>query len=754
MVYGGKQIFTKFGRIMPMKWVWTVLVVFVFAGMAEAISNPFGKLSGISPTSAIPVDVSAPSVDFEQGGKKMIASGGVTVIRGDEKLTANKIIVDKVAEMAIATGNVVFTKAAMVWRGETFCYNLADGSWSTGNFDAHYDPFRMTASSATKTNDYFLLKGAVVTTCTNAPDHYHYTMNCRRVRVYPNDHFVARHVVLRFGGIPMFYVPYWYSSLSDRSVGFSAQAGYRSRMGAYLLTSTKYWMTSNLRGITHLDYRTERGPAVGQEIGWVNDDDTGKGRIYGYFTDDQGVEKDFKKGNRSELIDSQRYRLTFDHSQTFGPKDYFLSDFTYLSDQYMLEDFFEKEYRNSFQPQNYATFVHREENTTYSLTAYKRLNDFYEAVDRLPELAVDVQRSQIADSPFYYESLNSVAYLQKLYPEDSGAEEYSAGRADSSHEFYYPTRHFGFLNVTPRTGYRATYYSETVDWQSVTQMVATVSTNSAGGVSNGTKTNVSQVAISRGSDLRSLFNVGLETSFRAFRVMNNEENMFGTGLRHVVEPYTDYTLMPEPNLRPGQLYQFDEIDALDRRNDLRFGVRNRFQTKHQKAVSDIADVDIFTTYSFEKADEDKPFSTVGMKSEFNLAKWCQLYMDGTYDVYSNRVDTFNTQARFNKDDWRATIEQRYLVDSSSLLITDLAWLPNTRWEFGVYDRFEFQSSRLEEQGISVTRKYDCMSVALGGSYLPSYTKADGSKSDADYRVMFELSFLAFPNLKLGSMQRN
>lgn len=737
-----------------MKWSRITVLFIASAGLVQAATNPFGLLGGLSATSAIPVDVSAPSVDFEQGGKKMIASGGVTVVRGNEKLTANTVVFDKVNETAVASGNVVFIKGTAEWRGETFSYNLKDGTWSTGGFDALYDPFRMKAESAVRTNDYFLLNRAVVTTCTNDPGHQHYTMNCRRVRVYPGDHFVARHMVLRFGGIPLFYVPYWYSSLGDRSVGFSAKAGYKSRMGAYLLTSTKYWMSPNLKGITHVDYRTERGPAIGQEIGWVNDADTGKGRIYGYYADDQGVQKDYDKGRRDEVIDSQRYRVTFDHLQNFGSKDYFLTDFTYLSDQYLLEDFFESEYRNSFQPENFATYVHREDNVTMSLSVYKRLNEFFDAVDRLPELAMDVQRIQIADSPFYYESRNSVAYLQRLYADGSGAEDYSAGRADTSHELYYPTRHFGFLNVTPRTGYRATYYSETVEWGSVTQVVATVTSNSSGVVTSGSSTNVTKVATARGSDLRSLFNVGLETSLRAFKILNNEENMFGTGLRHVVEPYTDYTFVPEPNLRPGQLYQFDEIDSLDRRNDLRFGLRNRFQTKRQKAVSDIADLDIFTTYSFEEADQDEPFSEVGLRAEFNLATWCQIYMDGTYDLYANQLNTFNTQARFTHEEWRASVEQRYLVDYSSLLITDLAWMPNKRWEFGIYDRMEFQTSTLEEQGLSVTRKFDCLSVALGGSYLPEYTREDGSTHEADYRVMFELTFLAFPNLKLGSMARD
>lgn len=748
-----------------MKSSWIVVFLLAMVASVEAATNPFGMMSGLSPTSAIPVDVKAPNLDFEQGGKKMIASGGVTVTRGNEILTANNITFDKVTDTAIASGNVVFTKSNMVWRGESFTYNLKDGTWKTGVFNAKFDPFHVTAQEASKTNDYFVLSRAEFTTCTNEPGHYHYSMTCKKMRVYPNDHFVARNMVIRFGRIPLFYMPYWYCSLNDRTVGTTVQAGYRGRMGAFLLTSTKYWMTPNLRGITHLDYRSERGPAIGQEVGWVSTNDAWKGRIYGYYTDDQGVTKDYNSGDRNVKVDSQRYRLSFSHSQTLSPNDYFLSDFTYLSDQYMLEDFFEREYRNSFQPQNYATVMHREDNSALSLSVYKRLNDFYEAVDRLPELLYDVQRVEIADSPFYYEGHNSLAYLQKLNPDGSGQEDYSSARFDTSHEIFYPTRHFGFLNVTPRTGWRGTYYSDTVQYSSVTQVVTKVTSNATGLVST-TSTNVSSVGRAMGSDLRSLFNVGLETSFRAFKVLSNDENLFGTGLRHVVEPYTDYTFVPEPNIRPDRLYQFDEIDALDRRNDIRFGVRNKYQTKRGGQLAEILNFDVFTTYSFEEANSATPFSNVGFIGELNWNDWCHLYTDGDYDTYAGRVNTFNTRAQFKWDgfqlappkqsqsSWRANIEQRYRVEDSSLLITDLAYAPNRRWEYGVYDRFEFQTSRLEEQGVTLARTFDCMVVTMGGSFLPGYTRADGSVRADDYRVMFQLWFSAFPNVKLGSGRRD
>jgi LPS-assembly protein len=734
-------------------------VVLIMAASAGAAPNPFGMMNTFSSTSVIPVDVKAPNMDFEQGGKKVIASGGVTVTRGTETLTADRIIFDKLTDTAVASGNVVFTKSNLVWRGTSFAYNLKDGSWQTDVFRATFEPFHVSAREANKTNDYFVLKGTEFTSCTNEPGHYHYSMTAKRMRIYPDDHFVARHMVIRFGGIPMFYLPYWYCALNDRSVGTTVMAGYRGRMGAFLLTSTKYWMTPTLRGITHLDYRTERGPAIGQEIGWISTNGASKGRLYGYAMDDQGVQKDFDNGNHDALLDSQRYRLSFDHLETLSPRDYFIVDGTYLSDKYVLADFFEREYRYSFQPQNYAMLIHRGDNYSLSLSAYSRLNDFFESVDRLPELAFDVPRVQIGDSPFYYESQNSASYLQKSHVAGSGDEDYTSARFDTSHELYYPTRHFGFLNVIPRAGVRETFYSDTVRYSTVTQLVTILTTNLVSGTSNTvvssrSSTNVSGVATTLGSDVRSLLNLGFETSFRAFKVLDNEENLFGTGWRHVVEPYADYTFVPEPNLRPSSIYQFDEIDALDRRSDVKFGVRNRFQTKRDKQVVDVIDLDVFTTYSFEEANKDEPFSNVGWDGEFHPSDTCHFYMDGEYDLYASQISIFNTRFVAKRDDWRAGIEHRYRVEESSLLISDLAYAPNKRWEYGLYDRFEFQTSRLEEQGLTIARTYDCMVVTFGGSILPGYTRDDGSKRKDEYRATFQLFFTAFPNVRLGSGRRD
>lgn len=739
------------------------------ANMVWSAPSPLRSMGAPSgaEASSLPVDITAQSMEYNRARNLIIASGNVVIVREDEELRADSVQVNTVTHDVDAQGNVVFTKQKSVWRGGRMRYNYVTGAWRTGEFDAYFEPFFVNAAAAEMTNKVeYVLKDATVSTCTNPPAHRHYTFSCGSLRIAPGNRMIGRHAVVRLGGIPVFYTPFWYRSLSDRAVGFSAEAGYRNRMGAFLLTSTKYWMSSHLRGITQLDYRTERGPAIGQEVGWFLGDNGGNGRLYGYYLNDDGVSSDDHYED-SDLVDSQRYRFRLQHSQSFTTRDYFLADANYLSDPFVMEDFFDSEYRNSYQPQNFATVTHRGDEWTLGASVYKRLNDFYTAVDRVPEVALDINRQRLGESPLYYESRTAVGYFEKVNDENTEAEDYSAGRLDTLHKLYWPTRHFGFLNVIPRAGYRATYYSDTVKSSVSTQVVTVVTTNLVTGadgsttpvLTSATRTNAVTTMTARGSDVRSLAELGLETSFRAFKVLSNDENIFGTGLRHVVEPYANYTLIPEPNLKPDDLYQFDNVDQLDKENTMAMGVRNQLQTKQGPRVDSIMDLDVFTTYDLDDED-DRPFYNTGLKSEFHLTPECQVFMDGMYDVNDSELDVFNTRVRLSGAVWKADVEHRYRLgddagnETSNLLAADVSYAPNIKWQFGLYDRYELEQSQLEEQGVYVTRALDCLAFRVGGSYLPSYTRDDGTERGEDFRVSFQMWLTALPNIRVGSAPRN
>ena len=753
----------------------------------------FTGLSGIR-TSAAPFDVSAKSLDYDRPHNLIHASGDVVVRRDEEELRADAMTVNVVTHDIEAHGHVVLTRQivpagtqAVVsaaapqgagavkpevvggtatqgvaaarqvseWRGETMFYNYATHEWRSGEFAGFFDPFYVRAESSTTTNGEYVLKNGLMTTCTNEFPHYHYSVHCSEIRVRTGDRLLGKDAVVWLGPIPVLYVPWWYRSF-DRSVGLGADAGYRGDWGYFLDTTTKYWMSPHLRGTTEVDYRSGRGPGLGQEVGWVTTN--GHGRVYGYYTDDKAPNGDYNGENRSN-VSGNRYRLRLQEAEGLSDRDYVLADVNYLSDPYIVEDFFRSEYSGGFQPQNDISLTHRGNGYSAGIAVYKRLNDFYTAVDRLPEANLDVSRMRLDDTPFYYEGKNSAVFLQKLFSDTDSASpsDYSAGRIDSGHMLYYPTRTFDFLNVIPRAGYRATYYSETVTRLTTNQVTTSFVTNSVPGpggsptlvVTSKTGTNSVTTLTQDGGDVRSLMELGVETSFRAFKVLDAGETVFGTGLRHIAEPYANYTFVPKPNLTPDRLYQFDQVDTLDKDDSIRFGVRNQLQTKIGERVVNIADVDINTRCRVEDTD-GKPFDTVNLNAELNPLQKTTVYMDGSYDLYQHQITNFNSRVVADLSPWKFSVEHRYRLNDSSLLTANLAWAPNKKWEFGVYDRYEFQDSHLEEQALYVTRLLDCMGIKLAFGYLPGSLRSDGTTGKDEYRVAMQIWLTAFPNVKVGS----
>lgn len=737
--------------------------VILAAGVASAraplggpVAKPQGTTTAAAPVAAnAPIDIDAKVMEYDRSNNVVIASSNVVIRRGNEEMRADRIRVNVTTSEAEAKGNVVFKRPDNVWRGDYLRYNFATKAWNTGAFTSYFSPFYVQAQSSAMTNGEYLLQNAYVTTCTNEHLHEHFHLKCRNLRVKPHDRMKGTHAVVYLGPVPIFYFPWLYRSLGDSSVGFSADAGYSGRMGAFLLTSTKYWMTPNLKGVTQIDGRSGRGVGLGQEVGWYSDDRADHGRVYGYYINDQGVKKDYEGGDR-ELVEAQRYRLRFNELQSFSDRDYILAEANYLSDQYVIEDFFNSEHRGGFQPDNFATLTHRGDAFTTGLSVHKRLNDFYDSVDRLPEGELNLTRQQLGDSPFFYEGNNSAAHLEKLYAvgtNDTSDADYSADRFNTTHTLYYPTRFFGFLNVTPRVGYQATFYSETVKARQVTTLGSVTDTN---GVTRATSNTVT-VLDPQGSGVRSMPSLGLESSFRAFKVLDADETIFGTGLRHVAEPYINYTYVPEPNLTPDELYQFDSLDEQGLDHSITFGLRNRMQSKRDLHVFDFLDIDVNTKYRLEGY-EDEPFGDVNVVAEFRPSDWATLYGSVGYGPYDSRVHEGELRSTINGDIWRTTLEYFYRDEESSLVCADVAWLPNKRWTFGLYERYELNdsqgNSRLEEQRYYVGRTLDCLAYTFGVSHLPGYVRDDGTKRDDEFRAIFQLSLTAFPNIRMGTMPRD
>jgi len=703
------------------------------------------------PPAEAPFEVTADTLNYDRSRDEVEAIGRVTIRRGTDELRADHVRFHQASGQATATGAVRLTRAGEVWTGERLQYNFRTGVGQAENMRFDGRPFRLLSSrrAEKKAGNVYRIEEGRVTTCTNAPERCHYSVSARQVEVVPGESVTARGAVWRFGPVPVMYVPYWHRDLSG-DFGYRVHPGYDSRMGAFLLNSYRYRINPLVGGTTHLDLRSKRGVGVGQDFrwheppGWLQ----GHGDLTLYYAAD--AEPNDPDDTPEEDIDRDRYRIRLREDYWLGPADQVLLQANYLSDRDVLEDFFEKEYRGGAEPENYATYGHLGEGYGAGVRLRARLNDFYTSVERLPEAYLELYRRPLADGALYYESETAAAFLRQTWADDPPEQdEPSTFRLDSRHMAYRPERLWGFLNLVPRGGVRGTYYSETQRQVVETEVVTVTRTNfvAAGDgtltpvVQTGSQTNRVERRLETGAELRGLIELGLETSFKAFKTWPGWDAEY----RHIVEPYADYTFVPEPNLTPDRLHPFDSVDELDEKNQVKLGVRNRLQSRQEGAVGTLADVDLYTLCQFHRPAGEDLIERLYTDIELRPLAGVRLDADGVWNVADSTLERFNTRVAWTASEaLRLAVEHRYRHEDSNLAIGDVTLWPNRQWTYNVSTRYEFEDRRLEEQGGYVQRNLDCLSVRCGMNFMPGYTRSDGSEQKDEYRVILAFWLSAFP----------
>ncbi len=699
------------------------------------------------------VEIEADRIQYNADYTLMTAIGNVLVRQHEDTLRADFIEVNTETQDVLARGNVIFERAGQTWTGEEFSYNFKTREGDFGEFRVFTDPFYIQAKESQQISASVVrLQSPRLTTCSE-DQRQEFQIRARSATITDGTILRARHVVAHLYGVPIFYTPVFRKNLSKNNT-FEVIPGYSSRMGPFVLTRYHLYPAPHVRTSTQLDYRAKRGVGVGQHARWLSEDSSMRGRFQAYYTqDNRPIRSESQRAVREGLVDSERYWIGFQHTQPVGERNTLISDLNYVSDPFVLEDFFDSEFRYQVQPENRVTLTHRGEDFTAAIQLNMRMNDFFNNVNRLPELSLDFNRRQIGNTRLYYESRHSAGYLERVFPTSSDREDYNAFRVDSSHTVYYPMRHFGFLSLIPRAGYRGTWYSRVQPESMIlTNQVPRLDAEGQQMIDDNGMLLFDEVTQteeigSGSSDLRNIFTFGLESSFKAFKVISENPNYLGTGLRHMFEPYADYTFVPDPNLQPDDLYQFDAIDRLGRRNDVRFGMRNKLQTRRgDNYVHDFIDLNTFTILSLDPEDDQNEFSDLFFDARVLLFDWMQIRFDGAYDWYENNIRMFNTQwSLLSRENSRWSFEYRYDRDRRQTVQSDLTLFPRQKWSYSGYWRYDIENEELEEQTYMVQRRFDCTMVGVG-----IRNRLDGER-DHEWRAWAQVTLLAFPEseLRLG-----
>ena len=740
----------------------TFLALAVCAASAfGATETPKGLFNFTAPlTAEVPIEIAADSFSAASNGW-VVADGNVLIRHSDSQITADHIRVNKDSGDIIAEGNVVLVRRGQgATRTNRLAYNYKTGEGTTPRLDVRTAVFRVIAEKARRLPDgSYELEYVKVTTCTNDESELHYCTKARQAYYLPDQYVILEQATFLFEDAPLFYLPTVKKSLVDH-FGWRFEPGYETDWGAFLLTTYKRQIADfggehhdSVDSFTHIDYRSERGFALGEDVGWhFGDGESGTGHFgtvgfYGIF-DDNPMDKDYDREKGHDIPDDFRYKAFVDISSSLSENDNIMVRSSYYSDSYVLPDFYEDEYKLCSHPDSFAAYAHTGEGWSAGLGFYHRANKFYDSLNRMPQAWLDVMNTQIGETPFYYESQTEGAFLQREFADygvssNKTADSYESLRVDTRHALYMPTKLFGVLSFVPRSVYRGTYYGTTRQGGQVP-------------VADGSNT-VYRTQYSDGdADFRNLFEFGAETSFKAYGMFEDDAGR----LRHIVEPYANYTFIPEPNIRPTapvvegaarwdrDLYKFDSVDSLDKANNIRFGLRQYLQRKVDNTTVDRVYADLYALYDFEDENDESGFRTIGFDGEFRPTGSIFLDVDLTYDAQESEIDFADVWLTlWQGDRWEISTEFYYRPggrDPCTQYSGAVAVNFTEHWGAKIYARYDSERARLEQIIGYIQYNLDCISFRLHCRYEPSFTRDDGTEREQKIRVSFYTWLRAFP----------
>jgi LPS-assembly protein len=695
-----------------------------------------------------------------------VASNQSTIIKFDR---ATQV---EASSLITFEGDVTILDQGHIWRGTNFIYNDKTGEVRAGLFKTRLAPYSILGQNlGGVSNKVQTATNSIISTDDYAKSFF--TIHARTITIAPGDYIEAHQATVYIGKTPIFYYPYYRRNFKQHPNNWEFVPGYRGIFGPYLYSAYNWYGNGLLDGTIHFDERERRGLAGGPDLA-LHLGTWGEAAFRYYYAHDQDPQAD---GITAPHLGENRQRSQFFYD------GYPTSNLTarivanYQSDPLVIRDFYMSEYNKNVEPASFGEVNEIWPNWVLDSMVQPRFVNFFETVERLPDVKLSGLRQQLGDTPIYYESESSVGYFERAFSETNvpvpftnysllpnglgydviagrtgGYANYSAARADTFHQLTMPETFFGWLSVEPRIGGRATYYSDVSGTQ--------VRTNQQG---------------------RGIFNTGVDVSFKASRVFRDAENDFLDvhELRHIIEPEFNYAYIPtasshvplfdyqSPSLRlqPIDFPDYNSIDSIQRENVLRLILRNKLQTKRRDGIEDLIDLAVYTDWYLDRGTNwnlngttNSTFSDVYSDFDFRPRSWITFTSSTRYDLADHR--------------WREAIERIFIQPTTALSLSasyyylmnndpefqtfpgqslpghnlidfSLYYRINENWGIHVGERFEAQDGVMQQQLYSLYRDLRSWTAAV------TFRVNQGIGQPTDFAVGVTLSLKAFPRYKLN-----
>ena len=696
------------------------------AAVGPAAVDEKPRSSGRAPALSA-ITINGDTIEYSPETNEASATGNVVIVYGGSTLTCDKLVINNATKEARAEGNAKLEDSKGIIVGDKILYNFQAKTGVIMDPAFRANPYFGSGRKAEKASGgEFIVTRGYVSTC--GFDKPHYRIGSRRISVFPKNKIQTRDNIVYLGETPILYIPQYNHSLKDPFMHVQMAPGKSGEWGPYLLSAWRYNITDNLDGKIYLDYRKKLGLAEGMSVNYRTQV-LGKGNFKFYYTNEK------PENISSSTSEFQRYLLRWRHRWNVDKQTNVITELYKIHDERrklvdpnrnMLKDYFYREYEKDDQPLSYILFHHNFQNSSMDLLFQKRVNPWYDQLEKLPEIKYSLPSAQIANTPLYFDSNSSLAtFNKKATTSPESSYDVRMSRLDLMNKISLPAR-MSVFSVTPFVGDRETVYDKGLDGKSL--------------------------------PVRTVFYSGVDVSTKFYRALEVDSDFMGMeikGLRHVITPVVGYAYNYEPTIDKRNLNQVDSIDAITRSNVINLELSNKLQTKRKGASVDLADFRVNTSYVFDPQDSDKSgssFSDFLFHLKLLPYSWLRVEGDATYNrSVLESSDDYNQFTEVNYDIYfdlakerSFGLGQRYLRNGGNELTGNLTWRLNPKWKLSTYQRYNITegtgaSKGWAEQQFTLSRDLHCWTVDAS----LNHKKSEGTS------VFFTFRLKAFPEMEFG-----
>jgi len=661
---------------------------------------------------------------FYQVEKKLIkAEGNVVVTYGARTVSADEIIVNTETGKGQAKGNVVMTaEQGTKFQADKAQFNMKAEKGRLFNVAGTLgDLYYITGEEVTKlSKNHYTAEDATLTTCTGEiPD---WRIDVADTDIILDDRAWFSGGVFRIKNIPIMYIPVGYVPiLTKRKSGFLRPGIAISDIDGVTVETTYFWAINQWSDATlGVDYIEKRGIRSRTEYRYAPSKTT-SGQVKFIFLDDRLTQETFWK---LDAVHHQHLPLGFKLNAKLDQTS--KADFNKTFQN-------QTELRTRRSSDSYASLFRKWDNHSFDILARFRESE-QSTVDQtfglLPTVTYQTQPLETGFLSTYFNQETSYThFLQDLDPSSSSDITETTQRFDFHPSLALPIDIAPWLQLTPRVGFRETFYDKEIQ----------VST--------------APITVTKGDSFsREMLDVNVLLEGPKFNRIFISDDSNGASYKHVIEPRLQYDFIPDLDRNDrAKILPNDGIDAIDDVNQLSFSLVQRLLRKGSASSKDtevkqIARLEVSQSYDIDEASsfiipgiKRRPFSPIRFDLDSKLSDNFFLNTDFSFNFYTDIMETWNIDTGIKLSKWLMLIGERRERDGEavSTLGTVSITLPKG-WNGKYSIRYDELNDRVLAQNARLTYNDKCMCWGFSIDFIERVLITNNVRT-IENRILFSIS---------------